>query len=225
MSLNINQSEEPWKSWEVLLDHESVTHILLDVTKDRKMIAWLKTQPEWGIDSLSGGLILFRRNLQGQIPPQEVFDNSSTRGVFNPPFCLLMSLLLMLVIKWVVPTSATIPFPWNLLGFIPLGIGIIINIVADQQFKRARTTVKPERRSTALITNGLYKITRNPMYLGMVLILIGVATALGSWISFMIPLAFAVLMNYRYIQREENHLKFQFGRAWEGYQQNTPRWI
>ena len=63
------------------------------------------------------------------------------------------------------------------------------------------------------------------MYLGMVLILLGIATLVGSWIAYLVIPGFAALMICLYIQMEERQLESQFGEVWRVYRKNTPRWI
>ncbi len=143
----------------------------------------------------------------------------------NPPFFLLLSLLLTLILKWGIPAANLIFPPWNLLGLLPLGLGIAINMLADRKFHTRQTTVKPEELSSCLITDGVFRYSRNPMYLGMVLILLGCAILLDSWVSFLVLPGFTVFIHYRFICHEEENLMEQFGEDWLAYQQKVPRWI
>ncbi len=143
----------------------------------------------------------------------------------NPPFFLLLSLLLTLILKWIVPAVSLIFPPWNLLGLLPLGLGIAINLLADRKFHIRQTTVKPEELPSCLITDGIFRYSRNPMYLGMVLILLGFAILLNSWISLLILPGFTAFIHYHFICHEEKNLKEQFGEDWLVYKKEVPRWI
>ena len=143
----------------------------------------------------------------------------------NPPFFLLLSLLLMLILKWIIPAANLFPPPWNLLGILLIGLGITLNILADRQFHNHRTTVKPGELSSLLIKDGVFHCSRNPMYLGMVLVLLGFAVLLASWVSFLVLPGFTVLIHYRFICHEEKKLEEQFGEDWLAYQKEVPRWI
>lgn len=143
----------------------------------------------------------------------------------HPPVFLLLSIMVMLLLKGMIPSLNGLSFPWNLAGLLPLGLGITLNLAADHQFKEVQTTVKPREKSSCLVTDGVFKITRNPMYLGMVLILLGIATLVGSWIAYLVIPGFAALMICLYIQMEERQLESQFGEVWRVYRKNTPRWI
>jgi protein-S-isoprenylcysteine O-methyltransferase Ste14 len=101
---------------------------------------------------------------------------------------------------------------------------VILNLVADRAFHRANTTVKPFEESSALITSGVFRISRNPMYLGFVLLLIGIAVLLGSLSPCAVVLVFAILMNRVYVTVEEQMLAEKFGLQWEEYKQSTRRW-
>jgi len=142
-----------------------------------------------------------------------------------PPTYVLIALVVMLVLHFTFPGIKLIPLPWNLLGLIPLVIGLALNIIADGAFRRAGTTVKPFQESTALLTDGVYSISRHPMYLGFVLILIGVAILLGSLTPWVIIPIFAVLMEVVFIQVEERMLGEKFGPAWIDYKKKVRRWL
>jgi protein-S-isoprenylcysteine O-methyltransferase Ste14 len=124
-----------------------------------------------------------------------------------PPTYVLIALVVMLILHFIFPGIKLVPLPWNLLGLIPLFIGVALNLVADGAFRRAGTTVKPFQASSALLTEGVYGISRHPIYLGFVLILIGVATLLGSFMPWVVIPIFVVLMEVVFIQVEERMLE------------------
>ena len=142
-----------------------------------------------------------------------------------PPTYMLLAILLMVVLHFLFPISTIIPAPWNLLGIIPLGLGIWLNLAADRAFHRAQTTVKPFEEPAALIVDGVYGISRHPMYLGFVAILIGLAILLGSLTPYVIVVIFAVLMDMMFIRAEEQNLARKFGKDWLAYKQKVRRWI
>jgi protein-S-isoprenylcysteine O-methyltransferase Ste14 len=108
---------------------------------------------------------------------------------------------------------------------IPLVIGVTLNLIADDAFRRVGTTVKPFQKSKSLLTNGVYSISRHPMYLGFVLILVGVALLLGSMTPWVIIPIFSVLMEVMFIQVEERMLEEKFGTTWVKYKNKVRRWI
>lgn len=142
-----------------------------------------------------------------------------------PPTYILIAIVLMVALHLVVPAVQVIPGLWKVLGIIPLTLGIAVNIIADNAFSRAGTTVKPFQESTALITTGVYRISRHPMYLGIVLIVLGIAVILGSLTPFVVPPVLAVLLDRNFITVEERMLEQTFGPVWLDYKKSVRRWI
>src|SRR5689334_7041753 len=97
-----------------------------------------------------------------------------------PPTYFFLSIVLMGLLHWLLPVWQVVPWPWGLLGLLPLIGGTWLAVAGSQLFQRAGTTVKPFAESTALVTNGLYGYTRNPMYVGLLLGLVGIGLLLGS---------------------------------------------
>jgi protein-S-isoprenylcysteine O-methyltransferase Ste14 len=142
-----------------------------------------------------------------------------------PPVYLFISLAGMVLLNLFLPVYHMIPYPWNATGIIPLACGMVLNIIADRAFKQSGTTVKPFEASTTLVTSGAFRYSRNPMYLGMVLILIGVAFLLGSLSPFIISPLFTITMDRAFIVAEEKMLEGHFGDKWRQYKASVRRWI
>ena len=148
-----------------------------------------------------------------------------SKKILLPPEYFIFSILAVTILHFIIPIKILIEYPWNLLGLIPLIISGLLNLISDKQLKEANTTVKPFESSSNLITTGAYAITRNPMYLGMTLFLIGESIILGSVFPFLIPLLFGILMNEKFIKREERMLGEKFGNKYKIYKKNVRRWI
>ncbi len=142
-----------------------------------------------------------------------------------PPTYLFIAIVIMVALHFILPVTTIGQTLWKLVGIVPLAAGLILNLVADRDFKKHRTTVKPFEESTALITAGVYRLSRNPMYLGFELILIGVALFLGSLTPFAVVILFPLLMEALFIRAEEQMLAQQFGRSWLAYKEEVRRWI
>ena len=109
---------------------------------------------------------------------------------------------------------------FGILGVISCSLGIL-------EFKRAKTTVNPTKpeTSSSLVTSGIYKYTRNPMYLGFLLILAGWEAAIGGILSFLLLPGFVLYLNRFQIKPEERALVAIFGNEFTNYCAEVRRWI
>lgn len=142
-----------------------------------------------------------------------------------PPTYLFIAIVIMVALHFLLPGAKVTAFPWNLSGIIPCAFGIVMNLIADRAFKKVGTTVKPFEESTVLITNGVFRVSRHPMYLGFVLILLGIAVFMGSLTPYVVIVVFAILMDVVFIRVEEKMLEDTFGEAWLQYKKKVRRWI
>lgn len=142
-----------------------------------------------------------------------------------PPVYLYVATGLIFALHFLFPIVSVIPRPWHYLGLLPLALGSLLNLLADRDFKTSRTTVKPFETSTALITDGVYKISRHPMYLGFVLMLLGLAVLLRTLSPYIVVGVFTILMEVVFIRAEEAMLADAFGEKWVAYKERVRRWI
>lgn len=142
-----------------------------------------------------------------------------------PPTYVLIAIVLIVGLHFLVPVTTLIPFAWNMLGLVPFAIGVGINMQADRAFKRVNTTVKPYETSTTLITDGVFRFTRNPMYVGFVLILLGLAIFVGSLSPYLIVVIFPFAIEKIFITVEEQMLAEAFGETWLDYTRKVRRWV
>jgi len=105
--------------------------------------------------------------------------------------------------------------------------GVAIDLISLFYFVRARTTVNPlnPEKTSVLVTSGLYRFSRNPMYLGMLLWLLALCLYLNNIAGLLVAAAFVAYINRFQIRPEERALQQQFGEAYERYQQQVPRWL
>lgn len=107
------------------------------------------------------------------------------------------------------------------------GAGGFVALAGVWSFARARTTVNPHRpgNTSSLVISGIYRVTRNPMYLGMLMVLIGWAVYLGGALPLVVTSVFVPFMNRFQIEPEERMMKELFGEAFDQYAANVRRWI
>lgn len=142
-----------------------------------------------------------------------------------PPILLLICIVLMSLLYIIFPFIKVIVYPLNLLGIFFVLLGISIAFIGSNKFKRVGTTEMTFNEPSILVTNGIYKISRNPMYLGLTTILVGVAIMFGNITSFVILVAFIVIINQWYIKYEEKVLEGKFGEEYLIYKSKVRRWI
>ncbi len=103
--------------------------------------------------------------------------------------------------------------------------GGLLALWAGLMFLQARTSVHPFQDATRLLTHGVYRISRNPMYLGLLLVLCAWMIWLQNLGGLVLPPLFVVVINHCHIRPEEQRLSAQFGEGYRKYLQRTRRWI
>jgi len=143
----------------------------------------------------------------------------------RPPDLLLLSILAMLALHEFAPIVILVRGIWRLAGVAPVMVGVVLNLWADQLFKRAGTAVKPFDPSVALVLTGPFRISRNPMYLGMAFALAGIAVGLGTATPWVVVAAFVWQVTVRFIVPEERKLETSFGEQFLRYKASVRRWL
>lgn len=124
--------------------------------------------------------------------------------------------------------SLDLPFAVRIVAFAVIALaGGAIALAGDRAFRRARTTINPFRpeNSSTLVTSGIYRLTRNPMYVGLALVTIGWAVFLCSVWAFLGPIVFVLYINRFQILPEERVLSAKFGEAYTQYTAVVRRWL
>jgi protein-S-isoprenylcysteine O-methyltransferase Ste14 len=142
-----------------------------------------------------------------------------------PPTYLLLALVLVALLYLVVPGPALLRGPWRLLGALPLGAGVWLNLWADGLLKRLGTEVRPFRDSTTMVAVGPYRVSRHPMYLGMVALVLGVALLAGSLVPLVVPLGLWWILTVQFAIPEEAAMRRQFGPQYDAYARQVRRWL
>lgn len=142
-----------------------------------------------------------------------------------PPTFFMSTILIIVFAHFLFPLWDFIFFPWNLVGVFFLILGAILNLLADRDFKHFNTTVKPFEYSSKLITDGVFSFSRNPMYLGMVFILLGESILFGSLSPFLIIIVFMLLLFFVFIKVEEEMLLEKFDEEFTAYKNKVRCWL
>lgn len=139
-------------------------------------------------------------------------------------FLFISGLMWFLSDMWLV----VIPHSLSLLMLsLCLVLGAFIGLAGVYSFKRHKTTVNPImlEKTTSLVTSGIYRYTRNPMYLGLLLWLLAFAVYLSSLVALIGPVLFVLYMNEFQIKPEESVLSAKFGQEFTRYTQEVRRWL
>ena len=144
-----------------------------------------------------------------------------------PPAVALLIAAIMWLGTWLVP-ALTFRLPGrSMLAFAAALSGAVISAVGVVAFRRAGTTVNPMKpdSSSSLVRSGIYSRTRNPMYLGLLLILLGWAIYLSNAMAFLLLPSFMWYINRFQIEPEEKALASRFGEQFDSYASRVPRWL
>ncbi len=144
---------------------------------------------------------------------------------FRPPFIALTLFGTAWLISMGMELASFIPTPWNAAGWAIVLLGVALPGAALFRFNRAGTPHDPYAHPEALVVAGPYRFTRNPMYLGVTLVLLGLAVWFGTWPYFLAPPLFMLTIRLAFIPREERRLEATFGQAYLDYKARVRRWI
>ena len=142
-----------------------------------------------------------------------------------PPIYLLISIIALFVLNNIIPLSILFYPPFNYFGVVIIFLGISLILWHADYFKRYNTPIKPFEHSTHLIKDGMYRYSRNPIYLGMAVILFGGAMVLGSLSPFVVVPVFIIIIERAFIVKEEEFLESIFGDEYLEYKNSVRRWL
>ena len=130
---------------------------------------------------------------------------------------------LALAVSWALSRLWAWPLPG--IGLALIGLGLALMLAAVAQMLASRTTFIPRRNPSALVTTGVFRISRNPIYLADAVILTGAILYWGALIALPVTPAFMSLIMQRYIKDEENRLQAGFGAEYSTWAARVGRWL
>lgn len=156
----------------------------------------------------------------------QVRDNAGV--IAPPPLIALAAVLLGLALDWLLPAyvlTVLLSF-WErvVIAVILIGAGAALAIPALRGFRSAGTHVEPWKASTVLVTGGIFGRLRNPMYVGLTLLLAGLSIFLASDWMLVMTIVFMPVIHYGVVKREERYLEAKFGDAYRAYKASVPRY-
>ncbi len=142
-----------------------------------------------------------------------------------PPYLFLVCVILMIILRLTIVLVMIIPTPFNYFGILLMILGLAITIQVSRTFERINTEIHTFKTPKRMITSGLFRVSRNPIYLGFVISLIGLWIFLGSLFPLLGCIAFIILCDKWYIPFEEENLEHLFGKDYLIYKTKVRRWI
>lgn len=142
-----------------------------------------------------------------------------------PPFLFLSCILLMIGLNVLLPTQQYLHAPFTYLGVLLIIIGLIMAFYIKNMFKQIDTEIDTFKKPRKFVDSGLFSISRNPIYLGFTIALIGVAVLIGNLVSLIGVFIFFFITNSWYIPYEEENMEKEFGNDYKIYKSKVRRWI
>jgi protein-S-isoprenylcysteine O-methyltransferase Ste14 len=142
-----------------------------------------------------------------------------------PPLIVLAFVVVGFLFYWFRPLPFAIGIGYDILGVILIVVPIAIGIWARNLFIRAGTNVEPYKPTTTIVDKGPFGYSRNPLYLCMFALYLGIALLTGN--GWLLPLAVPLyfIMQYGVIAREERYLEAKFGESYLAYKRRVRRWL
>jgi len=134
-------------------------------------------------------------------------------------------LILSLLLNFFFPVPAFLSPPFTYAGFLIIGSGLVLALWSRSLFLKNATTLQPSEEPSSLVTSGPFRLIRNPIYLGMAAILLGVAVFLGTLVALASPVIFVTVIGLFIIPLEERMMEKIFGDAYRDYKRRVRRWL
>jgi protein-S-isoprenylcysteine O-methyltransferase Ste14 len=145
---------------------------------------------------------------------------------FPPPFLYVVIFLFSLLLEKLIDINSFFELTrTSIASLVFLIAGFAFMLPALIKFFQTKNTLIPTKPATSLETSGIYSFSRNPMYLGLLLIYIGLAFLFGNWWTFILVPILIILVNKLIIIKEERYLERSFGPAYIDYRKKVRRWI
>lgn len=150
-------------------------------------------------------------------------------GVIAPPPLIYLGFLILgLALEFLVVRTQGLDMPaalrWTLVAAFAL-VGLAVLAAAASGFRRAGTPAPPWKPATAFVAQGIYRFSRNPMYLGMTLVYCAIGIAADAPVVFWMLAPLAVTIHYGVVLREERYMAGKFGQPYINYAAAVPRWL
>jgi protein-S-isoprenylcysteine O-methyltransferase Ste14 len=152
-------------------------------------------------------------------------DRPNINPMVHPPVVALLFIVIAYFLGRFVPVPFIPSTIWRNVGLLLTCIGFLLGISALLEFRKERTTLDPHGSSKQVVTSGIYRFTRNPIYLGFLLMVIGLPLNSGLiWGIILAPL-YMIVMTRLVIEQEEAYLEKKFKDQYTSYKSRVRRWL
>ena len=152
-------------------------------------------------------------------------DHPNINRNIHPPILVLLYTAIAYLLGWFFPLPFTPPVILRNIGFFMTFAGFLLGVGAFIEFRKAHTTLDPHGSVKQLVTSGVYRLTRNPIYLGFLLMVIGLPLNSGFYWGIPIAPFFATTITRLVIEREEAYLEKKFKDQYTSYKSRVRRWL
>lgn len=152
-------------------------------------------------------------------------DHPNINKNVHPPIVALIYIIIAILLGKFVQIPFAVPVFLSNIGFALTFIGFLLGVGAFIEFRKARTTLDPHGSVKSLVVSGVYGFTRNPIYLGFLLMVIGLPLNSGIYWGFLMAPFYTVTMNRLVVEREEAYLEKKFNEQYTGYKSRVRRWL
>lgn len=152
-------------------------------------------------------------------------DSPAIHKFVHPPILALGFIVLGILLGRFLPIPLPLIALFRLLGLPIVLIGLLIGLYGFFEILRANTTLNPHGSVTTIVTSGIYRFTRNPMYLGFLMMVIGFPLSYASLWGLILAPFFILTMNRLVIEKEEAYLEKKFGEAYTSFKSRVRRWL
>ena len=142
-----------------------------------------------------------------------------------PPVFFLAAIVLMILLHQFIPMGRWLDYPWRYIGIIIIVLGFSLSLGSGIFFRKLGTNPRPGSKANLIVTKGPFKYTRNPMYLGLITMLIGISVLLGTFSPLIIIPILFIILHIQFVLREEKWMEEWFGKSYLEYKSKTPRWL
>src|SRR5262245_7290811 len=145
--------------------------------------------------------------------------------ITRPPVLYIAALIFALVLHWFGPWPILRASVGRWLGVALVALGLAVVLSVAHTLRAAGTNVDPLLPTTAIVTSGLFRFSRNPLYVGLTLMYLGLTLVFNTWWAIVLLVPLLMMMHRGVVQREERYLEQKFGEAYRQYRSRVRRYL